>query len=242
MREPWFHLSPLPAAGTVVALDAGEARHASGARRLATGDRIVLFDGEGVTAAAELVTAGRREVSVRLLDHERHPLPEPELHLACALPKGDRLSTLLSMSTQLGLSSFTPLACANSVVHEGEAARGRWARILREACKQSRRPHLPRLNPVRTPDQLVAELPAAARLVALDPAGRPAAEWLRSVELGATRRIDLLVGPEGGFTTGELEALERDGAGLVSLGENILRIETAAVSALAIFSLLRERG
>ena len=225
MSEPWAYEPSLPAQGGEVTLSGDESRHLSGARRLRAGDTLILFDGQGRTSAAQVVEVPRRgplvvEASPPVLAAQ----DGAEVHLACALPKGNRLSQLLDMGTQLWVRSFRPIVCQRSVSSWNEGKRERCERILVEACKQSRRSHLPVIHAETTPVQ--------------------AAEWARTQGLsslvahpgGAAARTGsalILLGPEGGFAGQEIEELLRAGASQVGLGEGILRIETAAVALVA---------
>jgi 16S rRNA (uracil1498-N3)-methyltransferase len=238
-RMPWFYLPLVPDEGEMALLEDLEARHATRARRLAMGDPVVVFDGSGVTARAVLREVGRRVVRAEILAREEHAPPSPALHLASALPQGDRIAALLSMATQLGMTSFTPLACRNSVARASGAAAARWERIVREACKQSRRPHLPQLGTEASPEAWLQAIGADGPALVLDPAGERAGSVLASEGLRNATAIHLLIGPEGGFTTDELAALVQRGTRKFSLGAGILRIETAGVAAIATFGLLR---
>lgn len=233
MNEPLFFSATLPAAGETVTLTGEEAQHAAGARRLRGGDTLWLFDGQGGLARTALLALDKRGRSVELRIEERHNAPPParRVHLACALPKGDRQAVLLDMATQLGMTDFTPLACERSVVTAGEHSAERWARVCLGACKQSRRLFLPRLHPAAAPATLTLD---GAALLA-HPDGAP----LASVIPGTTAPVTAVIGPEGGFTEAELQALEAAGATRVSLGTAILRIEAAAVALLAAVQLGR---
>ncbi len=238
MSEPWFFLNSLPRdLSQTVELDARETRHAGSARRLNKGDGVVLFDGTGLTADAELVEIGRSRARAKLLAQERHEPPRPALHLASALPKGDRQATMLAMATQLGMSSFTPLLCSRSVARQSPSASERWQRVCREACKQSRRPHLPHLLPPSTPDELMQRGRPEACTLLMHPSGSAAVQLIASATLHARDEIMLLIGPEGGFVENEIECARAAGAEVVSLGGGILRTETAALAALALFGL-----
>jgi 16S rRNA (uracil1498-N3)-methyltransferase len=238
-RAPWFYLALVPHAGELALLEVLEARHATRARRLAKGDPVVVFDGSGVTARAVLKEVSRHAVRAEITVREEHAHPAPALHLASALPKGDRIATLLSMTTQLGMTSFTPLACQNSVARASGSAFARWERILREACKQSRRPHLPKLGAEASPEAWTQAIGADAATFVLDPSGEPAGSVLASQSLRNAEAIHLLIGPEGGMTAEELDTLVQSGARKLSLGAGILRIETACAAAIATLGLLR---
>jgi 16S rRNA (uracil1498-N3)-methyltransferase len=135
MAEPWFHLPELPAVGDRATLDGREARHAAGARRLQPGAPLRLFDGAGrvAEAAVERVGQGGRELVVAVRRLEDAPVLAPGRHLICSMPKGERQGVLLSMATQLGITTFTPLHAERTVARGGEKQRARARRIVVEA-------------------------------------------------------------------------------------------------------------
>ncbi len=234
-----FYCADLPAAGERVTLDAEESRHAAGARRLATGDRLTLFDGRGRLAQATLLSATRRGAEVRIAQVQTVPPPLP-LHLACALPKGDRQAVLFDMATQLGMTGFTPLVCARSVVKPGPSAAARWSRICVEACKQSRRAYVPQLHAAAAPGAVAATAAADGQAVWIaEPAHAPASVVVAR-GVGAPG-LTLLIGPEGGFTAEEVATVVANGGVAVDLGPAILRIETAAAALLS-YATLAHRG
>ena len=243
MSSPWFFAEHIAADGELVVLAADEARHATAARRLALGDTLTLFDGRGglaQAAIAGLPTRGRG-LELRVQSRIQAPVPARYLHVAAALPKGDRAATLLDMATQLGMTAFTPLLCTHSVVVPTRA--DRWQRICIEACKQSRRAYLPRLHEPASPlaaIQAFMSAPAANGAVCALYA-HPSGRALAAADSGA-RRCLLLIGPEGGFSDDEVAAMTAAGAARIDLGAGILRVETAAVALLAALSLPRTGG
>jgi 16S rRNA (uracil1498-N3)-methyltransferase len=224
MASPWFFVEVLPGAGSAVALDPREAKHALGARRLGAGDEVVLFDGRGGLAKAA-IEAGRSRagLAARVLELSHAAAPARAIHLAAALPKGDRSAVMLSMATQLGMKTFTPLRCARSEVEPGPGSAERWQRIMIEACKQSRRPFLPRLHRAEEPLHVLQRSDTVALFA--HPGGASIVEALAERE---APDVTLLVGPEGGFTQEEVRSLTDAVAVQVDLGPGILRIETAA--------------
>lgn len=235
MAEPLFYLDTLPKTGAVLTLTGDEARHAAGARRLAVGDNLWLFDGRGTLARARLHTIGQRGRTLEAVLEERRvePPPTPAIHLASAIPKGDRMTVLLDMATQLGMTRFTPLLCTRSVVKPGAGSTERWRRVCLEACKQSRRPHLPE---IREPATLARIVTDADNLWLAHPAGEIMAPTL-SRQIASMKSVTVLIGPEGGFTEEEVAQAKIQGAKLVALGPAILRIETAAVALLSLLCL-----
>ncbi len=232
---PLFYCPDLPdVVGSRAVLAGDEAGHALGARRLQVHDDIGLFDGHG-TAARAVVTAidrRRKTLEAKLTERRRMPVPRPAVHLACALPKGDRQSVLLDMATQLGMVRFTPLLCARGVVKPNPNTLDRLRRICLEACKQSRRFYLPEIETPASPRELARSSAPGSLWIA-----HPATDAVPLSAAANSNTLTLLIGPEGGFTDEEVKAAIAGGARPFSLGTGILRIETAAVAALTLATL-----
>ena len=230
LREPLFYRAALDTADEVM-LTGDEANHVK-AQRLKPGDGLALFDGLGLIADGKVQWVGRREIRIAILRRRRESPPAPRIELYCAVPKGERVAVLLDMATQLGLSRFAPVRWARSIVDPGARARDRWQRICIEACKQSRRPHVPEIVATATVEDAAMEARASGALLLLaHPDG--GAKSAPTRETTKAERIALFVGPEGGLTDDELKTLRDQGAHLVNLGSAILRIETAAIALIA---------
>lgn len=237
MNEPWFHAPGPLASGMTIELDREEARHATGARRLAAGDDVILFDGAGTLARASIASINKRgrEVLAEVHEVRMQPAPSPALTVATALPKGDRLAVMLSMLVQLGVNAIRPLECARGVVRVTADSPARWCRIMLEACKQSRRARVPEILPaLGVTDAARCALESGGFAWIAHPTGRPVRDMTPPITLHG---LTLLIGPEGGFTEEEVESALLVGASAVSLGDGILRIETAAVALLAAIRL-----
>ena len=226
-----FYCAELPHAGEHLTLAGTEAGHARSARRLAIGDGVWLFDGQGTVGHAVIVAADQRAGSLRLRVQRRDIIPLASRHvaLACALPRGERQAVLLDMATQLGMTEFYPLLCERSVVKPKGNAIQRWRRICLEACKQSRRVHLPVIHAPLTLAQLLASRDESYILWVADHSGVP----LPHISDKEREHLLLMVGPEGGFSPTELMSIANAGAQTVNLGRAVLRTETAAISLLA---------
>jgi 16S rRNA (uracil1498-N3)-methyltransferase len=238
MSEPLFYSEQLAEPGATLLLTGDEARHAAAARRLQDGDTLWLFDGHGGIARATLLrtTARGQTLELRVEERRTEPPRRPALHLACALPKGDRQQVLLDMATQLGMTRFTPLDCARSVVKPGANSPARWQKICLEACKQSRRLYLPAIETTSTPPDAARRATAEGSQVWLAHPAAQAVSITAAINQPAND-VTLLVGPEGGFTETEIEQAVAAGARPLTLGTSILRIETAAVALVAAFAL-----
>lgn len=232
MSMPTFYLDEGFHEGTLITLSGKEAWHALGVRRLDVGDPIRLIDGKGTHALATVESIeGRNHACLRVAELTKIPPLQPDIVLATAIAKGDRQATILDMATQLGISAWQPLLCDRNVSKVGKNSYQRWQRICLEACKQSGSAWLPGLLPAAKPEDVARQAHAAGREVLLaHPDG---------VNVDSSSAADkmLMIGPEGGFTDDEVRRIVAAGAKKVSLGQQILRIETAAVSLLARFRL-----
>ena len=234
MPAAWFYVDSIPPADSATLLDAKEAKHALSSRRLAPGDRVMLFDGFGTVA--EAVLTGNRAVSgdleVEVETSRRMTPPTPRIELAASLPKGDRMSTMLDMATQVGMSAFRPLTCDHSVITADQKRRDpsdRWRRVMLEACKQSRRSWMPELLEAASPAAVVADAEARGAMVVMgDANGTPP----NGIEIDADVVV-VLVGPEGGFSPTEFEMLKAQGVVPIRIGDGVLRVEAAAVTLVA---------
>jgi len=215
---------PAPLASGDLTIDGDEAHHALRVLRVKPGEKVRLADGDGRSAAAEVVEAGKR---LRLRVDAVESLPAgrcAELAVAVAPPKGDRWTDLVRGLTELGVGSILPLRCARGERLPASLERAR--RVAGEALKQSRRAWLPRLGPAIDVAGLAS---GGTRLIIGDPAGGPPRP-------GRPCPTTLVIGPEGGLDAAELAALDAAGAERVRLAGPVLRIETAALAASAVWA------
>ncbi len=230
----WLHVEVVPSTGTKAEIGRDEARHAFGARRLSAGDSVVLFDGAGSLAHARLTEERSRsgDFLVEVIETRLAPPLLPVTTIAFAVPKGDRLSTLLDMTTQAGVSRLIPVVCARSVVDAEKLDRSaRWQRILAEATKVSKRAWTPELLSGGALLEVAhAERARGAAIAVAHTADAiDLASWRSTLPANTPRTI--FIGPEGGFEPSELRALRALGAAVVSLGPCVMRVETACVAA-----------
>jgi 16S rRNA (uracil1498-N3)-methyltransferase len=203
-------------------LDDEDRHHLERVLRTRAGEEVTVADGHGGWRACAFVAGGGLEPTGEV---EHRPAPAPPITVAFALTKGEKPETAVQKLTELGVDRIVPFAAARSVARwDGERADRHVARlrkVAREAAMQSRRAHLPTVADVVTFADAAA-IPGAC----LADAGGAAPTLDRPV---------VLIGPEGGWSE------EERGAGLptVGLGPFVLRAETAALTAGALFAALR---
>ncbi len=222
--------------GELSELAGSEFHHLAHVMRKCVGDRITVFDGQGTESDAEIVELARSSATLRLAQRRRDPpATRAPVSLATAVPKADRMRWMVEKATELGVDRLIPLQTSRSVVAPGAVKLDKLRQAVVEACKQSGRNRLMPVDSLISWKKLVAEvIPGQSTLVA-DRGGRP----LASLDLStfATTPVLLVIGPEGGFSAAEIQEAVEAGAGTVSLGTNILRIETAALALAAVFLL-----
>ena len=219
------------AADKQLQLEGPEARHMTRVLRYAVGDVVELFNGQGLLAQAEITRLHRETVDLRIVHVEQISAGNSQagLRIACPLPKGDRAKWMIEKLTELGVAEYQPLMTIHSVVEPGESKLDRLRQTVIEASKQCERLDLMRIAEVAPWKTFLEKIPTESRWGIAHPGGTRLASLFKppmTVPLVA-------IGPEGGFTDEEVELATHRGAVPISLGSNLLRMETAALAVAA---------
>jgi 16S rRNA (uracil1498-N3)-methyltransferase len=225
------------AVGSTLLLDGDEGRHAAAVVRIKPGERFYVADGAGRRALVEAAHVDRASVRGVVIALSEEPEPAPRLVLVQALAKGDRDEQAVEAATELGVDEVVPWQAERSVVvWRGERAAkslAKWESVVTRATKQSRRARMPLTSPAVDLRSLVGRVGSAALTLVLH---EDATEPLADVRLPDHGDVLVVVGPEGGITDREIEALTEAGARPVRLGRTILRASSAGPAALAVLS------
>jgi 16S rRNA (uracil1498-N3)-methyltransferase len=235
---------PLPlTVGTTVDLPPSAARHVQ-VLRLQPGDGITLFNGEGGEHSATVTRMGRSDVQVAVQSHQALEREAPvAVHLAVGMPANDRMDWLVEKATELGVASIQPLMTAHSVLRlKGERAdkkQAHWHSVAVAACEQCGRNRVPTIYPVKElADWLGTTWPADPLRWVLSLASPTLAlgQALRQATHGqpTPRAVAFLSGPEGGLSPAEDAQARAAGWQPTTLGNRVLRAETAALAALTL--------
>ncbi len=230
--------------GEVVVLAGPEARHAAVVRRTGVGERVDVVDGNGLRVSGTVVATTKDSLDVRVASVRHEQPPAVRFTLVQALAKGGRDEQAVEAATELGVDRIVPWQAERSIVRwrgdRGERARQKWVDAVRSATKQSRRARMPSVAAAVDLAGLVALVQAADVAYVLHEEGM---EHLASQTLPERGEVLLVVGPEGGVTAAEVTALTEAGAGVVRLGDTVLRSSSAGPAALAVLSAMsRWRG
>jgi 16S rRNA (uracil1498-N3)-methyltransferase len=233
MATPRFHCPHKLHAGQALDLPAGAAHHAARVLRLRVGGTVTLFNGEGGEYAAVIDAIDRERVRVTV---ERHMPLERESPLKVTLVQGvsarERMDIAIQKAVELGVERIAPVMTERSIVRlSGERADNRvhhWQQVVVAACEQCGRNRVPIVDKLVPFVTWLDNAAAGARWMLL-----PDAEHALRALHEPTGPIELLVGPEGGFTEGEITAAVNAGFTPIRLGPRVLRTETAAPALLA---------
>jgi 16S rRNA (uracil1498-N3)-methyltransferase len=216
------------------ALTGDEARHLSQVLRIKPGESIVVFDGHGRRAAAEVLSISRDRVPLALGEILPSRSPLPAITLAQAIPKGKNMDLIVQKSVELGIAAIQPLLTRYTVVQPGDGKSEKWRRNALEACKQCGQDSLPAISEPLAFDRWISTQSVASGLkliASLAPGAQPLRTVLR--EHPDTTQATLLVGPEGDFSAEETNAALAAGFIPVTLGSIVLRVETATLFCLS---------
>ena len=242
MTLPRFLAPQLDPASAEVTLPAEEARHLTRVLRLGPGARVAVFDGKGREFIATVAAASRDRVTLRLDEAvARAPGPRVAIALAQAILKGDKMDDVVRDATMLGVEEIVPLITEHISVKSVAVSRGkpedRWARVAVASAKQCRRATIPL---VRSPAALEAWLTTRTqlgevKLIFVEPnIGSPHVQSVRHLfARPVPSNASIMVGPEGGWASREVEAAVGAGYVPVTLGRLTLRADAVAIVALS---------
>lgn len=220
-----------------VTLPPEEAHHVSHVLRLEVGDPLIVFDGAGHEWDARIVEVSKHEVIVAI-EQGRTPVMEPatRVTLAIGLLKGQAMDEVVRDATALGVAAIVPMITAHCAVPK--RARGdetadkieRWQRIAVASAKQCGRAMLPTFSAV-TPFMEVLRIPAKLKLICLEPVFPGVG--LETMPITVPYAATVMIGPEGGWSSGEVAAARLAGYRGLQLGALTLRAELAPTVALS---------
>lgn len=244
LPPPWETQKPHPIPAELL--------HHLRVRRISEGEVIPIFDGQGQIASATLVRLGNKsgELAITTVNQNTQSEPPYAITLAQGLAGGDKMDWVIEKAVETGASWIAPLQCERSVIKltrssDADRAHKRllhWRAITQAACEQCERTVLPRVEPIQTiADYLAnadAEVKGALKLF-LSTGDHPS--LATTIAPLPAQDVLLLIGPEGGFTPDEMELAIKAGFQAVSLGKRILRTETAGIAAISTIHAMWDR-
>lgn len=222
-----FYNSELSTDSNQIQFSKEESRHIVKVLRKSVGDTLHITNGKGVLFTSEIISANLKNCIANIISFETKPQRNYKLNLAVAPTKmNDRYEWFLEKATEIGIDSITPIICDNSERRVIKAER--YEKILLSAMKQSLNCYLPKLNEaISYKDFITQKYNGLLYIAHCEETNRKSLKQ----ELKANQSVTILIGPEGDFSTNEIELAIQSGFIPVSLGTTRLRTETAAIVA-----------
>lgn len=220
----------------VLILKNDEAHHCIKVLRKKAGDEFYAIDGLGHEYEVQLTAATKNTVECSIQRTQTRPR---ELSYAITLAQStitkDHFEWIIEKATELGVAEIIPLRSQRSLMEPGLNRIQRWQKIVLSAAKQSRRSVIPTISNIQSFDRLLGST-YDIKIIFHEKSDRPAVTYLTSLRSRSVQSILICIGPEGGFTDEEILAASDAGFEVISLGSRRLRAETAAITAMSIFS------
>lgn len=221
--------------GCFTITDKEQLHHLTVVLRCRVGDQISLFDPQGIKYLGTLGAIDKHSTEVSITQKVPAVPVNYSLIVACAVPKGNRFEEAVEKLTELGVDSILPMQTARTVVDLSENTAKkleRWRRLALSAAEQSQRNRLPQIPAILTLDEVLQKThDCSLKLIpTLDVDLKPLCEVIPTAFAGS---IVVLIGPEGDFTPDEIRQAIQAGFIPISLGQTVLRVDTAAIAVAA---------
>jgi len=239
MNVPRFYHSGELTSHREIFLDEAAAHHAARVLRLKEEDAVVLFNGKGGEYPAKITGIGKTKVTVLTGEWQNIERESPlQIILAQAVSSAEKMDFTVQKAVELGVTAIQPLASQRGVVRM-DAARARkriehWRKVVIAACEQCGRNRIPQIVEMDSLKEFLGKAESDALRLVLSPDGGLSFKQFKY----KGGEIILLVGPEGGLTAQEEQAAGAAGFTSVTLGQRVLRTETAGLAALAAMQTL----
>jgi 16S rRNA (uracil1498-N3)-methyltransferase len=237
---PRFLAETLDAGAGTARLSEDETRHLAQVLRLAAGDEVAVFDGAGREFRARVDRVARDGADLKLLgEYPAAPEPAVRLTLAQAVIKGEKMDDLVRDATMMGVTAIEPLVTDHTAAHmKAGRAPERLRRIAIASAKQCRRAVVPAIGiGTNLPDWL-AQDHAELRVLLVEPSATVEGHSLSTLSGRRPASASLLVGPEGGWSVGEIEAAVRAGCVPITLGRRTLRADAIPIVAIGLLQFV----
>ena len=243
--------TPLAGASGTITVGPEVAGHAVRVRRMGAGEELELIDGTGVRLRGTIQEGTSESLTLSITEVTEEPQQRPRLVLVQALAKNDRDIQAIEAATEVGVDAVIPWAAQRSIADwpakKAHKMAAKWSNVLTAATLQARRARVPELGELMRGSAVTQLVTPTSRVIVLDETESSGlTEAVNDLEEGSTTQGDtdeivVIVGPEGGITPAEVDALVSEGARTAVLGPTILRASTAGPVALAIVQTLLGR-
>jgi 16S rRNA (uracil1498-N3)-methyltransferase len=217
--------------GSMQELSGDEGHHAVKVMRLQIGEQIKIADNLGNWVSGAITEVGKKSLKINVSERGNAEHLKPELILVQAVTKSDRTKEMLELLTVAGADQIIPWQAQRCISKWKSDSTDKWLTTVRESAKQARRVKLPVLSDAVTTNQLVKLFQAEDQIIVLHESAQLNLSQFNFVE--NTKRIFIVIGPEGGISEDEIAQLTSAKAVVVRMGENVLRSAHAGFAALS---------
>jgi 16S rRNA (uracil1498-N3)-methyltransferase len=217
--------------GSTEELSGDEGHHAVKVMRLQIGEQIKIADKLGNWVSGAITEVGKKSLKINVSERGNAEHLKPELILVQAVTKSDRTKEMLELLTVAGADQIIPWQAQRCISKWKSDSTDKWLTTIKESAKQARRVKLPVLSDAVTTNQLVKLFQAEDQIIVLHESAQLNLSQLNFVE--NTKRIFIVIGPEGGISEEEIAQLTSAKAVVVRMGENVLRSAHAGFAALS---------
>lgn len=232
MRMPrLYHPETIHQLGPL-ALSDDAAGHVGRVLRMKEGQQVLLFDGSGAQFPATITAVGKKNVDVEVLERVEQSCESPlDLHLGQVISRGDKMEFTIQKSVELGVNTITPLISERCGVKldpkRFEKKLAQWQKIAISACEQCGRNTVPTIRPIMSLEAWCQEQFGGLKLNL-----HPRAKYSINTLPTPVEKVRLLIGPEGGLSSDEIDMTQQYQFEETLLGPRVLRTETAALTAI----------
>jgi len=228
-----FFVEDLPTQiGQIYEFDNDDAQHAVRVLRMAAGEIFMLADGSGAWSQVKAFAVKKKSIEVEVMSSGFQEALPTTITVVQALPKSDRSKEAVELLTEAGVDRIVPWSASRSI---GKAS-DKFAVTAREASKQSRRLRIPEVTDIATTEQICEAIQLSDLAVVFhESADVKLSDCISSHNVA---HLLIIIGPEGGITSSELEAFVKAGAKVALMGRPILRSAHAGIAAVAAISAL----
>ena len=217
--------------GSTQELSGDEGHHAVKVMRLQIGEQIKIADNLGNWVSGAITEVGKKSLKINVSERGNAEHLKPELILVQAVTKSDRTKEMLELLTVAGADQIIPWQAQRCISKWKSDSTDKWLTTIKESAKQARQVKLPVLSDAVTTNQLVKLFQVDDQIIVLHESAQLNLSQFNFVE--STKRIFIVIGPEGGISEEEIAQLTSANAVVVRMGENVLRSAHAGFAALS---------
>ncbi|MGA2531996.1 MAG: RsmE family RNA methyltransferase [Candidatus Aminicenantales bacterium] len=242
MTSNQFFVPRMERGSTRVVLEGSEHHHLAKAARIKEGDTVRLFDAARNRCLAQVESVEKARTTLKVLEEAPPEALRVKLVLAQAMLQAKKMEFILQKASEIGITGFIPVETARSLKASGNRSGSkaeRWAKIAREATKQSKGGAAPAIYPAERLKVILARPAQGLRIFLSENGGQLLRCLLMEAGSGGpppAPEVTVFVGPEGGWTGSEEKGFREAGCEAVSLGSRILKAETAAIAGVAMMA------